>query len=54
MTAAFLVTQTRAVRIVWEDLPAVTALSVMVALVAMLLPMLQLMRTDPNRTLVED
>lgn len=54
MTASFLVTQTRAVRIVWEDLPSVTALSVMVALVAMLLPMLQLLRIDPNKTLVEE
>ena len=53
MTAPFLVTQTRAVRILWEDLPSVVALSAAVALVAMLLPMVQLLRMDPNRTLVE-
>jgi hypothetical protein len=54
MTASFLVTQTRSVRILWGDLPSVTLLSVAVALAAMLLPMIQLIRTDPSKTLVEE
>jgi ABC-type lipoprotein release transport system permease subunit len=54
MTASFLVTQTRSVRILWGDLPSVTLLSVAVALAAMLLPMIQLIRTDPSKTLVDE
>lgn len=54
MTATFLVTQTRTVRILWGDLPSVALLSVAVALAAMLLPMIQLIRTDPSKTLVEE
>lgn len=54
MTTPFLVTQTRAVRILWDDLPSVVALSIAVALVAMLLPMFQLLRMDPNSTLTEE
>ena len=54
VTADFLVTQTRAIGIIWSHLPRVMGQACLVALFAMTLPMLQLVRMDPNATLVED
>lgn len=54
VTSAFLVTQTQSVRILWNHLPWVMTLTCLVALFAMFLPMIQLVHTDPNATLVEE
>ena len=54
VTAEFLVTQTRDIGIIWSHLPRVMGQACGVVLLAMALPMLQLVRMDPNATLVED
>ena len=54
LTAPFLLSNTQGVSVLWEDLPSVMALACLVALTAMLPPMLALMRMDPNRTLREE
>jgi putative ABC transport system permease protein len=53
LTSPFLMVGTRAVRVVWSDLPPVMALACLVALTAMMLPMVYLVRMDPNETLYE-
>jgi len=54
VTSQFLVTQTRPVTIFWDHLPRVMAQACLVALIGMLLPVIQLLRMDPNATLVEE
>lgn len=54
ITSDFLVTKTQGVAVLWSDLPSVTLLTCAVAAGAMVLPMVQLLRMDPNATLVEE
>jgi ABC-type lipoprotein release transport system permease subunit len=54
ITSDFLVTHTQNVAVLWHDLPSVTLLTCAVAAVAMALPMVQLLRMDPNATLIEE
>ncbi len=52
-TTPFLVTKTQVVGILWEQLPSTIALAVVVVLLSEIIPMFQLLRTDPNQTLRE-
>ncbi|MBN2307782.1 MAG: ABC transporter permease, partial [Candidatus Hydrogenedentes bacterium] len=54
LTGPLLAVNTRPVTIVWGHLPGVAALACGVALVSMLVPMIQLVRLDPNRTIAEE
>ena len=49
-----LVANTRPVAIIWGQLPGVLALTCLVALAAEVLPMIKLMRMDPNAILIEE
>jgi len=54
LLAPVLVTQTRPVTIVWQQLPEVLALTCGVVFLAELLPMAKLVRMDPNAILMEE
>ena len=54
LLAPVLVTQTRPVAIVWQQLPEVLALTCGVVFLAELLPMAKLVRMDPNAILMEE
>jgi ABC-type antimicrobial peptide transport system permease subunit len=49
-----LAVNTRAMGLVWEQFPGVLGLTVLVAVAATALPMLKLVRTDPNLVLTEE
>ena len=49
-----LVTNTRPIAILWSQLPGVVGLTCLVAVLAASLPILKLVRTDPNAILVEE
>ena len=49
-----LVAETRPVAVVWGQLPQVAALTCLVALLAEAMPMIQLVRMDPNAILVQE
>jgi putative ABC transport system permease protein len=52
-TTPFLVTKTLVVGVLWEQLPSTIALAVVVVLLSEIIPVIQLLRTDPNQTLRE-
>ncbi|MBC8872997.1 MAG: ABC transporter permease [Planctomycetes bacterium] len=52
-TAPFLVVNTRPVAVLWDQLPAAMALTCAVALVAEIIPIIRLLRLDPNTILAE-
>jgi ABC-type lipoprotein release transport system permease subunit len=54
ITSRFLVTNTQSVTILWSHLPPVMFQSCLVALIGMLLPVIHLLRMDPNTTLAGD
>jgi len=53
-TTPFLVVNTRPVAIVWRQLPAIMGLTCLVAVAAEMIPMLKLVRLDPNAILIEE
>jgi len=54
LNSSFLVVKTRSVQTFWGDLPSVMGLACCVALFAMIPPILQLLRLDPNEILTEE
>ena len=52
-TTPFLVVNTKPVTILWEQLPSITALTCVLALAAEVIPMIRLLRLDPNTILAE-
>ncbi len=54
LNASLLVFNTRPVHILWSHLPSVIQLTCLVALISEIVPMIQLVRMDPNATLVEE
>jgi ABC-type lipoprotein release transport system permease subunit len=54
LLAQVLVVHTRQIGIVWRDLPPVVGMTCLVAMIASVLPMIKLVRTDPNAILVKE
>ena len=54
LLAPVLVARTRTVAVLWGQLPSVIGLTCLVALLAELLPMIKLVRMDPNAILIEE
>jgi ABC-type lipoprotein release transport system permease subunit len=54
LLAHVLVVHTRQISIVWRELPEVVGLTCLVTMVAAVLPMIRLVRTDPNAILAKE
>ncbi len=54
LTRPFLVYQTQPVTVIWQQLPSVALLTCAVAVVAEIVPMVKLIRMDPNSILMEE
>jgi ABC-type lipoprotein release transport system permease subunit len=54
LTSPFLVVKTARVTVLWSDLPHVVVLTCLVALGAEIVPMMKLLRLDPNAILMEE